>query len=257
MMEKFGFGDYTGIDIYEESRAILPGTEMKRARYNKPWYTGDTISIGIGQGYWTATPLQLAQAISTLTNKGQIKVPHLLKSTTELKLTIDEETGISSSTLVTNELAYEEKPPIVLTQPKNWDLVLDAMHNTAQKFGATAYSVFKGSKYDAAGKTGTAQLVGKKQDEKYDAKLVKESQRHNAMFVSFAPYENPEIVVAVAVENVIKGGGGTNAGPVARQIMDQYFGDREIISEDSSRHPQHDNIYGAKEISKENKLRQN
>jgi penicillin-binding protein 2 len=227
---------------------------MKRTRYNKPWYTGDTIAIGIGQGYWTATPLQLAQAMSILTNKGQIKVPHMLKSTTELQLIVDEETGISSSTSVTNELEFVEKPPIVLSQPKNWDLVLDAMHNTVQKIGATAYSVFKGSKYDAAGKTGTAQLVGKKQDEKYDAELVKESQRHNAMFVSFAPYENPEIVVAVAVENVIKGGGGTNAGPVARQIMDQYFGDREITSKDISRHPQHESTYGTKKV---NKLGQN
>ncbi|NQZ81487.1 MAG: penicillin-binding protein 2 [Colwellia sp.] len=253
MMERFGFGDYTGIDIYEESRAILPGREMKRVRYNKPWYTGDTISIGIGQGYWTTTPLQLAQAISILANKGEIKVPHLLKSTTELQVITDDETGISSSTSVTNELDYVEKPPIILDQPENWDLVLDAMHNTAQKKGATAYNVFKGSKYDAAGKTGTAQLVGKKQDEKYDAKLVKERQRHNAMFVSFAPYENPEIVVAVAVENVIKGGGGTNAGPVARQIMDQYFGNREIISKDISRHPQHDNIYGVnKKKSRQN-----
>jgi len=246
MMERFGFGDYTGIDIYEESRAILPGVEMKRARYNKPWYTGDTISVGIGQGYWTATPLQLAQAISILTNKGQIKVPHMLKSTTELQTITDSETGVSKSALITNEVDFVEKAPIILSQPKNWDLVLDAMHNTAQKFGATAYDVFKGSKYDAAGKTGTAQLIAKKQDEKYDAKLVKENQRHNAMFVSFAPYENPEIVVAVAVENVVKGGGGTNAGPVARQIMDQYFGNREIISNDSSRHPQHDNIYGIK-----------
>ncbi|MFT5756125.1 MAG: penicillin-binding protein 2 [Alteromonadaceae bacterium] len=246
MMRRFGFGDYTGIDIYEESRAILPSVEMKRTRYNKPWYTGDTIAVGIGQGYWTTTPLQLAQAISILTNKGQIKVPHMLKSTTELQASIDDKTGISTATLVTNEVDFVEKPPIVLSQPKNWDLVLDAMHNAAQKKGATAYDVFKGSKYDAAGKTGTAQLVSKKQDEKYDANSIKESQRNNAMFVSFAPYEHPEIVVAVAVENVSIGGGGTNAGPVARQIMDQYFGDREIMSNDKTRHPQHDNTYGAK-----------
>ncbi len=249
MMEKFGFGDYTGIDIHEESRAILPSADLKRARYNQPWYTGDTISIGIGQGYWTATPLQLAQAISILANKGQIKVPHLLKSTSSLS--IDPETDISS--IVTDDFAYIEKAPIVINDSNNWDLVLDSMHNTAQKFGATAYDVFKGSKYDAAGKTGTAQLISKKQDEKYDAETVKESQRHNAMFVAFAPYEKPEIVVAVAVENVIQGGGGTNAGPVARQIMDEYFGKREIISENQSRHPQHSKIYGAIKKKQPNK----
>lgn len=248
MMEKFGFGDYTGIDIYEESRAVLPSAEVKRARYNKPWYTGDTIAVGIGQGYWTATPLQLAQAISILTNKGLIKIPHLLKSTSELQPSLDGETSVPE--VLIENYVYEEKPPIVLNQPKNWDLVLDAMHNTAQKRGATSYDVFKGSKYDAAGKTGTAQLIAKKQDEKYDAESTLESQRHNAMFVSFAPYENPEIVVVVAVENVAKGGGGTNAGPVARQIMDQYFGDRVIVSKDSLRHPQHKNVYGVSSKTK-------
>jgi penicillin-binding protein 2 len=244
MMEKFGFGDYTGIDI-QESRAILPSADVKRRRYNQPWYTGDTISIGIGQGYWTVTPLQLAQAISILANKGQIKIPHLLKSTSYLA--VDPETAITA--VVTEDFDYIEKAPIVISQYNNWDLVLDAMHNTAQKRGATAYDVFKGSKYDAAGKTGTAQLISKKQDEKYDAETVKASQRNNAMFVAFAPYEKPEIVVAVAVENVEKGGGGTNAGPVARQIMDAYFGKRQIISENETRHPQHSEVYGAKNIT--------
>ena len=112
-----------------------------------------------------------------------------------------------------------------------------------QKFGATGYSAFKGSKYDAAGKTGSAQTANIAQDEEYDAKKVQESKRDNAMFIAFAPYENPEIVVAVAIENVAKGGGGTNAGPVARQIMDQYFGDREIISTDKLKHPHHDEVY--------------
>ena len=117
------------------------------------------------------------------------------------------------------------------------------MHNTAQK----KYPAFKGARYDAAGKSGTAQLISKKQDEEYDAKAIKEKQRNNAMFVAFAPYENPEIVVAVVVENVLNFGGGFNAGPVARQIMDQYFGDRVIISTDKSKHPQHNNVYGMTE----------
>ncbi|MBA6305086.1 penicillin-binding protein 2 [Colwellia sp. MB02u-14] len=253
MMEKFGFGDYTGVDILEDSRAILPGRETKRNRYNKPWYTGDTISIGIGQGYWTVTPLQLAQAISILANKGEIKIPHFLRSTAELvSENIQEERSNTDeiiktgsdvnivTKMITKMTEYDDKPPIILKDNKHWNLVLDAMHNTAQR----AYPAFRGTHYDAAGKSGTAQLISKKQDEKYDAESTKEKQRNNAMFVAFAPYENPEIVVSVVVENVLEGGGGTNAGPVARQVMDQYFGDRNIISTDKNKHPQHTNVYG-------------
>lgn len=237
MMEKFGFGDYTGIDLHEESRAIMPSVEWKRARYNKNWYTGETLSVGIGQSYWTVTPLQLSQAVSILVNKGEIKVPHLLKATREMSH--DEGTP---QAIVTN-YEVDQKPPILLKNKKNWDYVLDGLHNTVQKFGATGHAAFKGTKYDAAGKTGSAQTANIGQDEEYDATKVKESKRDNAMFIAFAPYENPEIVVAVAIENVAKGGGGTNAAPVARQIMDQYFGDREIISKDKRLHPHHDNVY--------------
>jgi penicillin-binding protein 2 len=225
MMERFGFGDYTGVDIHEESRAIMPSVAWKRDRYNKPWYTGETLSVGIGQSYWTVTPLQLTQAMTTLVNHGERRVPHFLKATKEIVIAED---GSSQSAL--KEVIYEEEAPLVLKQNKHWDLVLAAMHNTVQKFGATAYTPFKGSKYDAAGKTGSAQVARIKQDEEYDAKSTKENQRDNAMFIAFAPYKNPEIVVAVAIENVAKGGGATNAGPVARQIMDQYFGNRVITS---------------------------
>tara|TARA_R110002050_G_scaffold124330_5_gene243398 strand:+ start:506 stop:2485 length:1980 start_codon:yes stop_codon:yes gene_type:complete len=240
MMEKFGFGDYTGIDIHEESRAIMPSIEWKRVRYNKAWYTGETLSVGIGQSYWSVTPLQLSQAISILVNKGRIKVPHFLKATSEV--TVIDEDADQQQPLIT-EYVVDEKRPITLKNQAYWDLVLDGLHNTVQKFGATGYSAFKGSKYDAAGKTGSAQTANIAQDEEYDAKKVQESKRDNAMFIAFAPYENPEIVVAVAIENVAKGGGGTNAGPVARQIMDQYFGDREIISTDKLKHPHHDEVY--------------
>ena len=240
MMRKFGFGDYTGIDLHEESRAIMPSIEWKRERYNKAWYTGETLSVGIGQSYWSVTPLQLSQAISILVNKGQIKVPHLLKSTSEV--VINEQGAVTQVPLVT-QYVVDEKAPIILKDNKSWDLVLDGLHNTVQKFDATGYSAFKGSKYDAAGKTGSAQTANIAQDEEYDATKVKESKRDNAMFIAFAPYENPEIVVAVAIENVAKGGGGTNAGPVARQIMDQYFGDREIVSKNPQKHALHNDTH--------------
>jgi penicillin-binding protein 2 len=223
MMERFGFGDFTGIDIHEESKAIMPSVEWKRGRYNQSWYTGETLSVGIGQSFWTVTPLQLTQALTTLVNRGERKVPHLLKAT---KTNTVNQEGQNQDSL--ENVIYEEQAPLVLKDNKNWDLVLNAMHRTVQVTGATAHSAFKGSRYDAAGKTGSAQVARIKQDEKYDAKTTQESKRDNAMFIAFAPFNAPEIVVAVAIENVSKGGGGTNAGPVARQIMDQYFGSREI-----------------------------
>ena len=226
MMERFGFGDYTGIDIHEEAKGIMPSVEWKRARYNKPWYTGETLSVGIGQSYWTVTPLQLTQALTTLVNQGERKVPHLLQASNELVIDDNGQTTNQKTPIV-----YEPRAPIVLKESKNWGLVLNAMHNTVQKLGATAHKPFKGSTYDASGKTGSAQVARIKQDEKYDAKKTKENKRDNAMFIAFAPFNKPEIVVAVAIENVEKGGGATNAAPVARQIMDQYFGDRVIKTE--------------------------
>ena len=226
MMEKFGFGDYTGIDIHEESKAIMPSVAWKRERYNKSWYTGETLSVGIGQSYWTVTPLQLTQALTTLVNHGERKVPHLLKANSEL---IIESNGNAYHQITPT--IYEPRAPLKLKDDKNWNVVLEAMHSTVQKFGATAYRPFKGSTYDASGKTGSAQVARIKQDEKYDAKATSENQRDNAMFIAFAPFDKPEIVIAVAIENVAKGGGATNAAPVARQVMDQYFGDRVITSQ--------------------------
>ncbi|ALO35226.1 penicillin-binding protein 2 [Colwellia sp. MT41] len=229
MMQRFGFGERTGLDIHGESKGIMPSVAWKRARYNQPWYTGETLSVGIGQSFWTVTPLQLTQALTTLVNHGERKIPHLLKANTEL---IIESNGNTYHQIIPAN--YEPPAPLVLKQEKNWDLVLNAMHNTVQKFGATAYKPFKGTTYDASGKTGSAQVARIKQDEKYDAKTTSENKRDNAMFIAFAPFDNPEIVIAVAIENVAKGGGATNAAPVARQIMDQYFGDRVITSQAST-----------------------
>lgn len=226
MMERFGFGERTGIDIHGESKGIMPSVAWKRARYNQPWYTGETLSVGIGQSFWTVTPLQLTQALTTLVNHGERKIPHLLKANSEL---IIESSGKAYHQIT--PIIYEPQAPLKLKEDKNWDVVLKAMHNTVQKFGATAHTPFKGATYDASGKTGSAQVARLKQGEEYDAKTTRENQRDNAMFIAFAPFDNPEIVVAVAIENVAKGGGGANAGPVARQIMDQYFGDRVITSQ--------------------------
>ncbi|MEW6996809.1 penicillin-binding protein 2 [Colwelliaceae bacterium BS250] len=242
-MAQFGFGESTGIDIYEESSAILPSRGWKRARYNQPWYHGDTVNIGIGQGFWTVTPLQLAQATSILVNKGEIKEPHFLAATHESILTTTENTlkqveddlaaDIEQMVAIDKnivEFTINDKPPIVLNNNNNWDIILEAMHKTVQKISGTGYRSFKGATYDAAGKSGTGEVVSRAQDTDYDATKISESNRDNAMFIAFAPFNKPEIVIAVTIENVAAGGGGSNAGPVARQIMDQYFANKELVS---------------------------
>jgi len=226
MMEKFGFGEKTGIDIDEEYAAVLPSRYWKRSQHNQPWYQGDTINIGIGQGFWVVTPLQLAQATSILVNRGEVKTPHLLLS---------REGPVVERALPTPETPHtfshaldEDRPPMSLVKPRHWDLVLNAMHDTVQVKGGTGYNAFKGSFYDAAGKSGTAELVGLDENQKYEDIQSTERLRDNAMFIAYAPFDNPEIVVAVALEN--SGHGGVAAGPVARQVMDQYFAHRSFIS---------------------------
>ncbi len=207
-MDQFGFGDLSGIDIHEETTAILPTVDWKRARFKENWWPGDTISVGIGQGYWTATPIQIANSLSILVNRGVHRQPHLVQVARQ-------EENIT-------QLFTEEKPPVQLKNPRHWQIALDAMHNTVTKTTGTAHKAFKGVTYDPAGKTGTAQVVSIAQGEKYDAKKLKERHRDNAVYTGFAPFNDPKIVVAIIVENQ-KAGGGSIAAPIARQIMDYYF----------------------------------
>lgn len=206
-MSQFGFGQFTGIDLYEESQAILPSRGWKRARFNEPWYIGDTISVGIGQSYWNATPLQLANSLNILVNRGIKHTPKLLK-------------GYLVDGRVQNE-AVTETAVIPVNDSANWDLVLDSLYGTVNRKHGTANTAYRGAKYIAAGKTGTAQLFSIAQDEEYDADTVSESLRDNAMYIGYAPYDDPQISIAVAIENV--GGGGSNAAPLARKVMDYYF----------------------------------
>lgn len=204
---RFGFGDYTGIDLREESKAIMPSRQWKRERFRQPWYKGDTISIGIGQGYWTATPIQLAMATSALVNRGKVVEPRIV-------------TGISQNGI------YQQTQPRVrqgLTDvdDEHWDFVLKAMFDTVNADDGTARSAFVDSVYSSAGKTGTAQVISLGEDEEYEAEKIAERHRDNAMYVGFAPFENPSIVIVIAVENA--GGGASNAAPIARQMLDLYF----------------------------------
>ncbi|WP_144213144.1 penicillin-binding protein 2 [Shewanella donghaensis] len=200
-MSQFGFGESSGIDLYEEANGIMPSKDWKRMRYNQPWYIGDTISVGIGQGYWTTTPLQLSNAATILANKGLRYTPHLLKSFKDDTSTIDR--------------PIDEREPIKLNDDNNWEIINEAMRKTADK------SRFTDATYTAAMKTGTAQVFSVAQDEKYDADTVSEFLRDNALIIAYAPYENPKIVLAVVIENA--GWGGVNAGPVARALLDEYM----------------------------------
>lgn len=200
-MEQFGFGQNTGVDIFEESAGNMPSKDWKRLKYNQSWYIGDTISVGIGQGYWTATPLQLANATTIMANKGRRFTPHLLKSIKDNTAKVDS--------------PIDEQAPIELKNTHNWEIINEAMRQTANK------SRFTDAKYTAAMKTGTAQVIGVAKDTKYDADKIAEHFRDNALIVAYAPYENPKIVLAIVLENA--GWGGANAGPVAREMLDEYL----------------------------------
>ncbi|MEH8016760.1 penicillin-binding protein 2 [Rheinheimera muenzenbergensis] len=206
-MSKMGFGEKTGIDIVEESSGIMPSRGWKRARHNQPWYQGDTVPLSIGQSYWTTTPLQLVAATAVLLNQGRLAKPHLVTH-------FSDEHGKTA-------LEPQISQAIEVVNPANWDTVMDSMHRTVKEIGGTARNAFVGASYDSAGKTGTAQLFAIGQEEKYVAEKVDERLRDNAMYIGYAPYDKPSILIAVALENA--GGGSANAAPIARQMMDYYF----------------------------------
>lgn len=209
-MNHFGFGMPTGIDILEEASGIMPTRDWKQKKYKRPWVQGDTISVGIGQGYWIATPLQVAKALAVLVNNGKVNTPHLMKYIEGDKIEPYKD-----------PLLYED-----INEPKQqyWELAKRGLYNVVNASNGTGRKPFIGTNYHVAGKSGTAQVFSLKENQTYNAgNLVKELHDH-AWFVGFAPYENPKMVVAVILENA--GGGGSNAGPVVRSVMDYYLNER-------------------------------
>lgn len=204
-MKQFGFGQRTGIDIHEESAANMPSRGWKQARHNQPWYLGDTVSLGIGQSYWTTTPLQLATSTAILVNRGESIVPTLLQGTR-----FEEQF---------EAVTYQRKQAVTIADPQHWQVILDAMEQTVKE--GTARTPFRGASYSSGGKTGTAQVVSIAQDAEYDADALLEQHRDNAMYIGYAPADDPTVVVAVVVENT--GGGSSTAAPIARQLFDYYF----------------------------------
>ncbi len=205
-MKPWGFGQLTGIDLEHESAGILPSTQWKLKRFKQKWYPGETPSIGIGQGYNAFTMLQLAHATATLANDGIVMKPHVVQS-------IEDPVTHARKRTVPTE-SYR-----IPLQREYLDLVRGAMADV-NRFG-TGRIAFANTEYVAAGKTGTAQVIGIKQGERYDARRIAERHRDHSLFMAFAPLENPKIAIALVVEN--GGFGAQAAAPIARKLFDYHL----------------------------------
>ncbi|MDM0038922.1 penicillin-binding protein 2 [Variovorax sp. J22G21] len=209
-MKPMGFGQITGIDLGGELRGVLPSTEWKRNAYKRPeakkWYAGETISLGIGQGYNSFTMLQLAQATAIVADGGLKHRPHLVLATRDA---------------VSGKAVPVAQPPVVDLgfAPANVAVVREGLQ--AVITAGTARGVFAGAPYTAAGKTGTAQAVSQAQNTKYNARALEEHQRDHALFMAFAPANDPKIALAVIVENA--GWGAGAAAPIARRVFDYWL----------------------------------
>jgi penicillin-binding protein 2 len=204
---EFGFGKKTGIDLEGEVSGLMPSQEWKQKRHKQKWYAGDTISVGIGQGYNLVTPLQLAYATAILANDGVAYRPHLLKGVQSSRTNEKRLLGVnleSNLNLNAEHLALVKSAMVAVTQP-----------------GGTAAMAGAGAPYAFAGKTGTAQVIGMKQGEKYIESKIQERHRDHAWFMTFAPADQPKIALAVLVEN--GGHGSSTAAPIARKVLDYFL----------------------------------
>ena len=205
-MTRLGFGSRSGIDLTGEAAGILPSQEWKMRRFKQKWFAGETISIGIGQGYNSYTPLQLASAIAAVANDGVMFRPHVVDYMEDVRSKV--------------RTPVESKPHRTLdVDPQHLDVIKKALVGVNKE--GTSASVFAGAEYVSAGKTGTSQVIAIKQGEKYVESRVQERFRDHALFVAYAPAENPTIALAVIVENA--GFGAKSAAPIARQVFDYYL----------------------------------
>ncbi|NER59015.1 penicillin-binding protein 2 [Pseudomonas sp. MAFF212428] len=203
-MNKFGLGQKVSLDMFEESAGLMPTREWKRATRRQAWFPGETLILGIGQGYMQTTPLQMAQATALIASKGKWNRPHLAK-------TIEGQPPVDDNPM----------QDIVLRDKSDWAKVAHGMEQVMHNARGTARAAAAGAQYRIAGKSGTAQVVAIKQGEKYDRNKVQERHRDHALFVGFAPAENPKIVISVMIEN--GEAGGRVAAPVMRQVMDAWL----------------------------------
>ena len=212
-LRQFGFGAPVGLDISGEGSGVVPSREWKQKQFarreDQVWFPGETVITGIGQGYTLVTPVQLAHAAATLAARGQRFAPRLL---------------IGTEHPVTRQVAYTEPtalPGVVEHDPMHWQIVIDGMVGVTSDPRSSTTATMKGTTYSIAGKTGTAQVIGIAQDERYREEEIDERLRDHGLFVAFAPADAPRIALGIIVEN--GGGGNRAAAPVARKIFDAYF----------------------------------
>ncbi len=213
-LDKFGLGQATGIDVSGEHPGVNPSRDWKRAafteRADQRWFHGETVNNSIGQGYMLTTPLQLANAAAALATRGTRFEPHLVAAV---------EDAVTGQRTLT---APRRLADVGINDQSYWDTVIGAMHDVMQNVRGTAYAIGRGAKYEMAGKSGTAQVFSVAQEDEYDEEEIEERLRDHALFIAFAPVDNPRIAVAVVVEN---GSSGSRvAAPIARAIMDEYLG---------------------------------
>jgi penicillin-binding protein 2 len=215
-MRRYGFGQPTGIDLVGEVSGIVPSPEWKRARFKQPWFLGETVIAGIGQGYWVVTPLQLAQGTAALANGGYRKPLHLVQQT---------RVGLNQPWRTRPQPA----PTSFGATAEQLKAINQGMQMTMHTPKGTGYAIGAGSPYRIAGKTGTVQKISRKGNISMDPKNLPLHLRHQALFVGFAPADDPKIAVAVVVEH--GGYGASSAGPIARKMMDAYLLKTPVVSE--------------------------
>ncbi len=211
-LRQFGFGAKTAIDINEDRKGNLPSRDWKRGAKGLPWFPGDSLNMGIGQGFVLSTPLQLATATAVLANKGKWVRPRLAQEISE---------GSNIEYNIEIPRMHTDNPAdIIIKNPDDWEYIIGSMEAVMHGKKGTARGSGRKSSYKMAGKTGTAQVVGIKQGEEYDAEALAERHRDHGLFIGFAPVNSPQIVVAVIVEN--GGGGSSAAAPVGRKVFDAW-----------------------------------
>lgn len=208
----FGFGERVNIDNTNERSGLLPSRTWKRQMKRLPWFPGETLNVGIGQGYMLVTPLQLASVFTAVANRGENFVPALLRQQGE-------------------QLKPAQAKPFIEVKPEHWDTIITAMSKVVHSARGSASSIRRGAKFKMAGKTGTSQVIGIAQDAEYDAELISRSQRDHALFVGFAPVESPKIVVAAVIENGEK---SSRAAAVVRKVFDAWLIDQDMLNKTPS-----------------------
>lgn len=226
LLGRFGYGKLTGIDLHEEYPGLLPSRSWKLRVHHKDWYQGDTISVGIGQGYWIATPIQMEKALVTLINDGQVKTPHLLE-----KFQKGQQVEPWQPTHSIEQIDNKDSP--------YWGLVRNAMYGMANMPNGTGYRYFHTAPYGIAAKSGTSQVFSLGQHQKYNAELIPVRLRDHIFYTAFAPFQHPEVALTLILEN--GGNEGVTAAPVMRNILDHillpaaknYQGEHSVASRQS------------------------